>query len=189
MSSRESILAVECLYLGNRNLHRRPGGGQPRLQRHQQRYASAEVLLSARSDGRPVCLFQRARLYSTAGCRLASFSINNTYLVGSNLSTQETLGYLREKLYNTNEQPSDLRTFRAEATRSSIDTFGSNYFPGISIIHVLGNRKTRIRRHPEYRRRRRRPGIPDGRLPESPTAIRECNLGKRKTQYRVWRQL
>ena len=33
------------------------------------------------------------------------FSINNTYLVGSNLSTQQTLGYLREKLYNTNDQP------------------------------------------------------------------------------------
>ena len=33
------------------------------------------------------------------------FSINNTYLVGSNLSTQQTLGFMREKLYNTNDQP------------------------------------------------------------------------------------
>ena len=32
------------------------------------------------------------------------FSINNTYLVRSNLSTQETLGFLREKIYSTNEQ-------------------------------------------------------------------------------------
>src|SRR3984885_3995786 len=32
------------------------------------------------------------------------FSINNTYLVKSNLSTQQTLGYLREKIYNTNDQ-------------------------------------------------------------------------------------
>ena len=32
------------------------------------------------------------------------FSINNTYLIGSNLSTQETLGFLREKIYNTNDQ-------------------------------------------------------------------------------------
>ena len=32
------------------------------------------------------------------------FSINNTYLVKSNLSTQETLGYIREKIYSTNDQ-------------------------------------------------------------------------------------
>jgi Carboxypeptidase regulatory-like domain/TonB dependent receptor len=70
------------------------------------------------------------------------FSINNTYLVGSNLSTQETLGFLREKLYNTNEQPFGPSSIPGGSYPSaSIDTFGSNYFPGLSIVHVLGNSK------------------------------------------------
>jgi Carboxypeptidase regulatory-like domain/TonB dependent receptor len=70
------------------------------------------------------------------------FSINNTYLVGSNLSTQQTLGFIREKLYNTNDQafgPSNIPS--GSYPTASIDTFGSNYFPGVSIIHVLGDDK------------------------------------------------
>src|SRR3984885_12692031 len=70
------------------------------------------------------------------------FSINNTYLIKSNLSTQETLGFLREKIYNTNDQafgPSNIPG--GSYPSASIDTFGSSYFPGISIIHVLGNNK------------------------------------------------
>jgi hypothetical protein len=76
------------------------------------------------------------------------FSVNNTYLIGSNLSTQQTLGFLREKLYNTNDQafgPSNIPG--GSYPSASIDTFGSNYFPGLSIIHVLGDSKI--------------PGIPD----------------------------
>jgi Carboxypeptidase regulatory-like domain/TonB dependent receptor len=70
------------------------------------------------------------------------FSVNNTYLVGSNLSTQETLGFLREKLYNTNDQPFGPANIPGGSYPSaSIDTFGSNYFPGLSIIHVLGDSK------------------------------------------------
>jgi hypothetical protein len=70
------------------------------------------------------------------------FSINNTYLIKSNLSTQETLGFLREKIYNTNDQafgPSNIPG--GSYPSASIDTFGSNYFPGVSIIHVLGDSK------------------------------------------------
>jgi hypothetical protein len=70
------------------------------------------------------------------------FSINNTYLVGSNLSTQQTLGYIREKLYNTNDQafgPTNIPS--GSYPTASIDTFGSNYFPGVSIIDVLGDNK------------------------------------------------
>ncbi|HXP09674.1 MAG TPA: TonB-dependent receptor, partial [Acidobacteriaceae bacterium] len=70
------------------------------------------------------------------------FSINNTYLIKSNLSTQETLGFLREKIYNTNDQafgPSNIPG--GSYPSASIDTFGSSYFPGISIIHVLGDSK------------------------------------------------
>ncbi len=70
------------------------------------------------------------------------FSVNNTYLIGSNLSTQETLGFLREKLYNTNDQPFGPASIPGGAYGNpSIDTFGSNYFPGLSIIHVLGGSK------------------------------------------------
>jgi hypothetical protein len=70
------------------------------------------------------------------------FSINNTYLIGSNLSTQQTLGFIREKLYNTNDQafgPSNIPS--GSYPSASMDTFGSSYFPGVSIIHVLGDSK------------------------------------------------
>jgi Carboxypeptidase regulatory-like domain/TonB dependent receptor len=69
-------------------------------------------------------------------------SINNTYLVRSNLSTQETLGFLREKIYSTNEQAFGPSSIPGGAYPSaSIDTFGSTYFPGVSILHVLGSNK------------------------------------------------
>ena len=73
-----------------------------------------------------------------AGTQVAS--INNTYMVKPNLSTQETLGYIREKIYETNEQP-----FTPEAIpggsvgTASINEFGSTYFPGVSIVNVLGD--------------------------------------------------
>jgi Carboxypeptidase regulatory-like domain/TonB dependent receptor len=70
------------------------------------------------------------------------FSINNTYLVKSNLSTQETLGFLREKIYSTNVQafgPSNIPG--GSYPSASIDTFGSTYFPGVSIVDVLGDSK------------------------------------------------
>ncbi len=66
------------------------------------------------------------------------FSINNTYLVKPNLSTQETLGFLREKLYSTNEQPFSPQNIPGGA---SINTFGSTYFPGITIYDVLGSNR------------------------------------------------
>jgi Carboxypeptidase regulatory-like domain/TonB dependent receptor len=70
------------------------------------------------------------------------FSINNTYLVKSNLSTQETLGYLREKIYNTNDQPFTPQDIPGgNYPSASMDTFGSTYFPGVTILHVLGDSK------------------------------------------------
>ena len=50
--------------------------------------------------------------------------------------------YLREKIYNTNDQafgPSNIPG--GSYPSASIDTFGSNYFPGVSIVHVLGDSK------------------------------------------------
>jgi hypothetical protein len=76
------------------------------------------------------------------------FSIGNTYLVKPNLSTVETLGFLREKIYSNNEQiigPSAV----------GIGAF-SSYFPGVSIVDVLGSY------HPQ--------GTPEGTLNIGPAA-------------------
>jgi hypothetical protein len=68
------------------------------------------------------------------------FSINNTYLIKPSLSTQETIGILREKTWADNEQPFEPSAIPGgSAGTAAIDTFGSNYFPGVSIVNVLGN--------------------------------------------------
>jgi hypothetical protein len=61
-------------------------------------------------------------------------SITNTYLLKSNLSTQETFGFLREKIYSTNSQ-----LYSAQSV--GINEFGSSYFPGIVIVDPLGSNK------------------------------------------------
>ena len=71
------------------------------------------------------------------------FSINNTYLVKPNLSTQQAVGILREKTYANNEQPFGPDAIPGgSAGTASIDTFGSTYFPGVSIVNVLGQAAT-----------------------------------------------
>jgi hypothetical protein len=60
------------------------------------------------------------------------FSLNNTQLLKPNLSVNEVLGFIREKAYGVNEQP-----FTPQEV--GINTFGSTYFPGISIIDDFGN--------------------------------------------------
>jgi Carboxypeptidase regulatory-like domain/TonB dependent receptor len=71
------------------------------------------------------------------------FSISNTYLIKSNLSTQETVGILREKTYADNDQPFGPGAIPGgSAGTATIDTFGSNYFPGVSIVNVLGHAAT-----------------------------------------------
>ncbi|WP_263379777.1 TonB-dependent receptor [Granulicella paludicola] len=66
------------------------------------------------------------------------FSITNTYLVKSNLSTTETIGFVREKNYADNEQPFTPENVPG-CSSPCINTFGSTYFPGVSIYNVLGN--------------------------------------------------
>jgi hypothetical protein len=61
-------------------------------------------------------------------------SITNTYILKSNLSTQETFGFIREKIYSTNSQ-----AFTAQD--AGINEFGSSYFPGIAIVDPLGSNK------------------------------------------------
>jgi hypothetical protein len=68
------------------------------------------------------------------------FSVINTLTLRSNISTTQTLGFMREKIYGDNEQPfgpSNIPSGNVPA--GSINEFGSNYFPGVSIYNVLGN--------------------------------------------------
>jgi Carboxypeptidase regulatory-like domain len=68
------------------------------------------------------------------------FSIINTYLVKSNLSTTESMGFLREKTWVDNEQPFGPDAIPGGSLGTvSINEFGSNYFPGVSIVNVLGS--------------------------------------------------
>ncbi len=68
------------------------------------------------------------------------FSIINSYIIKSNLSTTETLGFIREKNYATNQQPFGPSSIPGgSAGTASINVFGSTYFPGVSVYNVLGN--------------------------------------------------
>ncbi len=68
------------------------------------------------------------------------FSLINTYTLRPNFYTTASLGFLREKNYATNEQPfaPDAIPGGSQGT-GSINVFGSNYFPGISVYNVLCN--------------------------------------------------
>ena len=73
-----------------------------------------------------------------AGAQVAS--IINTLLVRPNLSTTQTLGILREKIWADNEQPFGPDAIPGGAGgNGSINVFGSKYFPGVSVYNVLGN--------------------------------------------------
>jgi len=63
-----------------------------------------------------------------AGSQVAS--LTNTQTLRPNLSVVEVVGILREKVYSTIAQP-----FTPQ--QLGINTFGSSYFPGISIVNIL----------------------------------------------------
>jgi hypothetical protein len=67
-------------------------------------------------------------------------SLTNTFIVRSNLSTTETFGVLREKNWGDNTQAFGPGSIPGGSYGTgSINTFQSNYFPGISIYNVLGS--------------------------------------------------
>jgi hypothetical protein len=67
------------------------------------------------------------------------FSINNSLILKSNLSTTETIGVLREKNWSDNSQAFGPTSIPGGSYGTgSINAF-SPYFPGISIVNVLGN--------------------------------------------------
>jgi hypothetical protein len=70
------------------------------------------------------------RQHQDSGSQVAS--LTNTLLLKPNLSTTQTLGFIRMKAYGTNEQP-----FTSQD--AGINSFGSTYFPGIQILDVLGS--------------------------------------------------
>jgi Carboxypeptidase regulatory-like domain/TonB dependent receptor len=73
-----------------------------------------------------------------SGAQVAS--INNTYLVKPTLSTTETFGFIREKIWGDNEQPFGPSSVPGGSLGNvSLNTFTSNYFPGVSIYNVLGD--------------------------------------------------
>ena len=68
------------------------------------------------------------------------FSLINSYLVKPNLSTTQTIGFLREKLWVDNEQPFGPDAIPGGSVgTASINVFGSKYFPGVSVYNVLGD--------------------------------------------------
>jgi hypothetical protein len=64
------------------------------------------------------------------------FAINNTYLVKPNLSTTQNIGLVREKTWADNEQP--FGPTNVPGCNNCFNVFGSSYFPGVSIVDVLG---------------------------------------------------
>jgi hypothetical protein len=92
-----------------------------------------------------------------AGSQVAS--ITNTQTLTSNFNVEEVFGFIREKVFSTIQQPftpASLSTFTQNLLQSqcgsvpgvpcnltaadtTINTFNSNFFPGISIVDNFGN--------------------------------------------------
>ena len=82
-----------------------------------------------------------------AGSQVAS--ITNTQTLTPNFSIAEVFGFIREKVYSTIDQPFTPQQFSSyvqsilpagtPVTASTFNTFGSTYFPGISIVDNYGN--------------------------------------------------
>ena len=73
-----------------------------------------------------------------SGAQVAS--ITNSLILKSNLSTTQTFGFIREKIWGDNEQPFGPDSIPGgSAGNAAINVFGSTYFPGISVYNVLGS--------------------------------------------------
>ena len=63
-------------------------------------------------------------------------SINNVQTLRPNLSVTETLGYIREKAYSTNDQP--FSPGQAGTPAAAMTSAFGSYFPGLTIVDTLG---------------------------------------------------
>ncbi len=85
------------------------------------------------------------RRHLDAGSQVAS--ITNTQTLKPNLSVSEVFGFIREKIYSTIGQPFTPQQFSTyvqqltglPASEATMNTFGSNFWPGISIVDNYGN--------------------------------------------------
>ena len=85
-----------------------------------------------------------------AGSQVAS--ITNTQIVTTNLNVVEVFGFIREKVYSTIGQPFTPAQFAsfvesstgASPAESTINTFGSNFFPGMTIVNMLGTNANNV---------------------------------------------
>jgi hypothetical protein len=59
------------------------------------------------------------------------FSVNNVNVIKTNLSVTETLGFIREKIFSTNDQP-------FSASSLGVNNLGSPYYSGVTIVDILG---------------------------------------------------
>ncbi len=74
-------------------------------------------------------------------------SITNTQTLTPRLSIAEVFGFIREKVYSTIDQPFTPQQFSSyvqkltglSAAESNFNTFGSTFFPGLSIVDNYGN--------------------------------------------------
>jgi|HubBroStandDraft_6_1064221.scaffolds.fasta_scaffold01341_3 hypothetical protein len=81
-----------------------------------------------------------------AGSQVAS--ITNTQTLSPTLSVVEVFGFIREKVYSTIDQPFSPQSFATyvqslvpgtSTADATINTFGSTFFPGMSIVDDFGN--------------------------------------------------
>ncbi len=86
----------------------------------------------------------------------------------TNLSVTETLGFIREKIYSTNEQP-----FSADSV--GVNNLGSPYYSGVTIVDILGANTPTIAADAQHRPRIE-PGLADRRLSESLDALGQRHL-------------
>ena len=126
-----------------------------------------------------------------SGAQVAS--ITNSYLVKTNLSTTQTFGFLREKIWGDNEQPFGPGNIPGGAAGTgSINMFGSNYFPGVSDVQHTGQLSSPPGFPPAYLEYRPQRGMAVGqhrRLPEPPGAFGQRHLDAGQAHARLWRQL
>ncbi len=117
------------------------------------------------------------------------FSINNVQTLRSNLSVTETVGFIREKAYSTNDQlwsPGQAGTPIAAMSPA----FGS-YFSGFTIVDALGSSTpswARIAGAEHWAECRLAERV-HGRVSEPHHAIDECNPYAGQAHVELWREL
>ena len=185
---------LQRVHSRHRPLHGRPGRRQPRLQRDRKRYPGAEVLLPARSHHRALRLLQRSRLHRASRLRRAGL------LHQQHLSRQVEPQHhrdprlpAREDLRRPTSSPSVPPTFPAALLgTASINTFGSNYFPGVSIYQRAGRLRKVCRHQPGILNigpNAEGTGVQHRRLPEPLAALGQRHLDARQAHHQLRRQL